>query len=113
MGLQGAIGRSLDVPGVMTVIFTSTYTAIVGDFIARALNGEKPLLTGLAARQISALAAYLGGAAVAGAMTTLAAGRAFPSFNNGFDAARSITAVPDSFSDLIVLGLFLPYAPVF
>ena len=69
MGLQGAIGRSLGVPGVMTVIFTSTYTAIVGDFIARALSREKPLLTGLAARQISALAAYLGGAAVAGAMT--------------------------------------------
>ena len=109
MGLQGAIGRSLDVPGVMTVIFTSTYTAIVGG----ALNGEKLI----AHRACSA--ADIGACCLSWRCRscwryhTLAAGRAFPSFNNGFDAARSITAVPDSFSDLIVLGLFLPYAPVF
>jgi hypothetical protein len=39
MGLQGAIGRALGVPGIMTVIFTSTCTAIGGD-----LSGRCPVI---------------------------------------------------------------------
>jgi uncharacterized membrane protein YoaK (UPF0700 family) len=66
MGLQGAIGRALGVPGIMTVIFTSTYTAIVSDLVERALAGHRPLITGLAARQLTALTAYLGSAVVGG-----------------------------------------------
>ena len=50
----------------MTVIFTSTYTAIVGDLVERALAGQRPLVTGLAARQLIALAAYLGSAVLVG-----------------------------------------------
>lgn len=70
MGLQGGIGRALGIPGVMTVIFTSTYTAIVGDLVERALAGSRPLLTALAARQLTALAAYLGSAIIGGIVAT-------------------------------------------
>ena len=70
MGLQGAIGRSLGVPGLMTVIFTSTYTAIIGDLVERALAGQRPLITELAARQLIALAAYLGSAVIVGIIAT-------------------------------------------
>lgn len=66
MGLQGGIGRALGIPGVMTVIFTSTYTSLVSDLVERAQAGHRPLLTALAARQLAALAAYLGGAVIAG-----------------------------------------------
>ncbi|WP_198137059.1 YoaK family protein [Nitrobacter hamburgensis] len=65
MGLQGAIGRTIGIPGIMTVIFTSTYTAIVGDLVERTLAGHRPLLTGLAAQQLTALAAYLGAPSLA------------------------------------------------
>lgn len=51
MGLQGGIGRALGVPGIMTVIFTSTCSALIGDLVERALAGQRPLLTSLAARQ--------------------------------------------------------------
>jgi uncharacterized membrane protein YoaK (UPF0700 family) len=70
MGLQGAIGRTIGIPGIMTVIFTSTYTEIVGDLVERALAGHRPLLTGLAAQQLTALAAYLGSAVVGGIIAT-------------------------------------------
>jgi uncharacterized membrane protein YoaK (UPF0700 family) len=66
MGLQGGIGRALGVPGVMTVIFTSTYTALVSEFMERARAGHRPLFAGLAMRQVTSLAAYLGGAVIAG-----------------------------------------------
>jgi hypothetical protein len=66
MGLQGAIGRALGVPGIMTVIFTSTYTAIVGDLVKRALAGHRPQLISLAAQQPTTLAFYLGSAVISG-----------------------------------------------
>lgn len=69
MGLQGRIGRAIGAPGIMTVIFTSTYTAIVSNLVERALNGNHPLLTGLAVRQLVAVVAYLSSAIIAGIIT--------------------------------------------
>jgi uncharacterized membrane protein YoaK (UPF0700 family) len=70
MGLQGGIGRAIGAPGIMTVIFTSTYTAIVSNLVERTLGGNRPLLTDLALRQLTAVAAYLGGAVIAGIIAT-------------------------------------------
>jgi hypothetical protein len=61
MGLQDAIGRALGVPGIMTVIFTSTCSRP-----QRALAGRRPLLTSLAAQQPATLAVYLGSAVISG-----------------------------------------------
>jgi hypothetical protein len=69
-GLQGGIGRAISAPGIMTVIFTSTYTAIVSNLVERALAGSRPLLTAITAPQPAAIAAYLGGAKVAGIIAT-------------------------------------------
>ncbi len=66
MGLQGGIGQEVGFPGIKTVIFTGTYTTIASNFTKRALNGDRPLFTPLAMRQISALAAYAGGALIVG-----------------------------------------------
>lgn len=62
MGLQGALGRALGIPGLMTVIFTSTYTAIVAGLTERLAAGARPVLTDLARRQLTALGVYLGSA---------------------------------------------------
>lgn len=70
MGMQGGIGRAIGAPGIMTVIFTSTYTAIVGNLVERVVAGRRPFITMLAAKQLVALAAYLGGAVVAAIITT-------------------------------------------
>ncbi|GAA5233795.1 DUF1275 domain-containing protein [Verticiella sediminum] len=70
MGLQGGIGRKIGVPGIMTVIFTSTYTAIVSDLIERTLTGRRPLLTTLAAQQLTTLVVYLASAVVGGVVAT-------------------------------------------
>lgn len=70
MGLQGGIGRAIGAPGIMTVIFTSTYTAIVSNLVERTLNDQRPLLTNLAVRQLVAVAVYLGSAVIAGIIAT-------------------------------------------
>ncbi|MHC2115037.1 YoaK family protein [Stenotrophomonas geniculata] len=69
MGLQGGIGRAVGAPGIMTVIFTSTYTAIVGSIVERAIARSRPLLTPLALGQLRALLAYLCGALIAAVCT--------------------------------------------
>ena len=69
MGLQGGIGQEVGFPGIKTVIFTGTYTTIASNLTTRALKGDRPLFTPLAMRQISALAAYAGGALIVGVMT--------------------------------------------
>lgn len=69
MGLQGGIARVIGAPGIMTVIFTSTYTTLVGNFVERSLMGERPRWTAAAARQSTALAAYFGGAVAAAIVT--------------------------------------------
>lgn len=68
MGLQGRIGRAIGAPGILTVIFTGTYTTIASDLTTRVLNGDRPLFTALALRQLLALAAYFGGAMIVGVM---------------------------------------------
>lgn len=71
MGLQGAIGRALGIPGIMTVIFTSTCTAIVSGLVERALAGQRPLFNALTARQLTALAVYLASAVFIGGVIAL------------------------------------------
>lgn len=66
MGLQGAVGRSIRVPGIPTVVFTSTLTAIVATLAERMLAGERPALTALTRRQIETFLVYLVSAAVTG-----------------------------------------------
>lgn len=63
MGLQGGVGRTIRVPGVPTIVITSTLTAIVGGITERALAREK-LLTSAAHQQIGAYTAYFGSAVV-------------------------------------------------
>jgi len=70
MGLQGGLGRAVGFPGILTVIFTGTYTTIASNFTKRALNGDRPLFTALAMRQMSALAAYAGGALIVGVIAS-------------------------------------------
>ncbi len=70
MGLQGGIGRAIGAPGIMTVIFTSTYTSIVSTIVERATAGQRPYMTATTARQLAALAAYLGGAVIAAIAAT-------------------------------------------
>ncbi len=70
MGLQGGIGRAIGAPGIMTVIFTSTYTAIVSNLVERALGRQRPLVTAVTARQLGALSAYFAGAVVAAIVAT-------------------------------------------
>lgn len=70
MGLQGGIARAIGAPGIMTVIFTSTYTTLVSNFVERALTGDRPLFTAAAVRQLAALFAYFGGAIIAAIVTT-------------------------------------------
>ncbi len=65
MGLQGGIGRAIGAPGIMTVIFTSTYTAIVSSLVERWLARDRPRMSPATARQLGSLAAYLGGAVIA------------------------------------------------
>lgn len=66
MGVQGAMSRKIGVPGIMTIIFTSTYTAIASSITERLLTGERPLLKTLTRRQLSTLGAYLGSAIFCG-----------------------------------------------
>lgn len=70
MGIQGAVGRILNVPGVTTVLITSTYTAILGGIVQRLHDRQRPLLSELAARQSLALAAYVASALVSGVVLT-------------------------------------------
>ena len=74
MGLQGAAARHLNVPGVSTIVFTSTLTNIVTD-CANAVAAPGPMrLAARTWRQIAAFAAYLASAIVTG----LAMGFALP-----------------------------------
>ncbi|HUZ71429.1 MAG TPA: YoaK family protein [Stellaceae bacterium] len=66
MGLQGAVGRSIRVPGIPTVVFTSTLTAIVAALAERVLARERPVVTTLTRRQIETFLVYLASAALTG-----------------------------------------------
>src|SRR5256714_11362619 len=45
MGLQGAVGRAIRIPGIPTIVITSTLTAIVGTVAERRLARDRPRLT--------------------------------------------------------------------
>lgn len=66
MGLQGAIGRHLRLPGLATVVFTSTLTAIVGTTVERLLARQRPLVAAPTGQQVAMYAAYLASAAAMG-----------------------------------------------
>ena len=66
MGLQGAIGRVVGVPGVPTIVITSTLTAIVGTIAERAISRDQPALAHSTRHQMATFASYLAGAVVAG-----------------------------------------------
>lgn len=66
MGLQGAVGRAIHIPGIPTTVITSTLTAIIGTLAERLLGGDKAVLTALTQQQIGTLLVYLASAVVTG-----------------------------------------------
>ncbi len=66
MGLQSAGARKLNVPGITTVVFTSTLTAIVGALTEAAFGRKPRRVQPETQRQIAAFLLYLGGAACMG-----------------------------------------------
>ena len=59
MGLQGAVGRAIRIPGIPTIVITSTLTAIVGTVAERVLARERPMLTAPTRQQIETFLVYL------------------------------------------------------
>lgn len=89
MGAQAVAARRLHAPGIITVVFTSTLTAIA-EALGRGLfkgKGGKPTET---ARQAAALACYAGGAVIGGVLAAHASGTIVPL---GFALAALIVAV--------------------
>ncbi|HJS85090.1 MAG TPA: YoaK family protein [Acetobacteraceae bacterium] len=66
MGLQAATARKLNAPGINTVVFTSTLTAIVGALCDAAWYQEARRIRAETWRQIAAFVFYLAGAAAIG-----------------------------------------------
>lgn len=66
MGLQGAVGRAIRIPGIPTIVITSTLTAIVGTLAERGLARQRPALTAATGQQIATFAMYLASAAAVG-----------------------------------------------
>lgn len=64
MGLQSVAARIWNLPGIPTVVFTSTLTSIVMGVVSAAMKGIAPPLE--TARQIVAFATYTVGAFIAG-----------------------------------------------
>lgn len=65
MGMQSALARRINLPGITTVVFTSTLTAIVGALVHN-IRRRDPLLPAATRRQLAALAIYIVAAIVAG-----------------------------------------------
>jgi uncharacterized membrane protein YoaK (UPF0700 family) len=66
MGLQGAVGRAIRIPGIPTVVITSTLTAIVAALSERVLAGNRPVLATSTKQQIGTFLMYLVSAIVTG-----------------------------------------------
>jgi uncharacterized membrane protein YoaK (UPF0700 family) len=66
MGLQGAVGRAIRIPGIPTIVITSTLTAILGTLAERVLAGDKPVLMALTQQQIGTFLVYLVSAVITG-----------------------------------------------
>ncbi|MEO9190872.1 MAG: YoaK family protein [Acetobacteraceae bacterium] len=64
MGVQSATGRRLGVPGINTVVFTTTITEIVGALTGAVLRREPRGMEAKTWRQIGALTLYVAGAAI-------------------------------------------------
>ncbi len=69
MGLQGAVGRHLNLPGITTVVFTSTLTAIVGTLADAALARPPRRVSWQTGRQIVIFVLYVASAALTGLLT--------------------------------------------
>jgi uncharacterized membrane protein YoaK (UPF0700 family) len=70
MGLQGAAGRALALPGVPTIVITSTLTAVIGTVAERALGRGRHVAAPAMPQQLVSLLAYLLGAIVAGGLVS-------------------------------------------
>jgi uncharacterized membrane protein YoaK (UPF0700 family) len=66
MGLQGAIGRAIHIPGIPTTVITSTLTAILGTLAETVLARDKPVLTALTQQQVGTFLVYLASAVITG-----------------------------------------------
>lgn len=70
MGLQGAAGRALALPGIPTIVITSTLTAVIGTVAERALGRGRQGAAPATPHQLVSLLAYLLGAVVAGGLVS-------------------------------------------
>ena len=68
MGLQGAAGRALAMPGIPTIVITSTLTAVIGTVVERALSRGRQAAAPVMSQQLVSLLAYLLGAIIAGGL---------------------------------------------
>ena len=66
MGLQGAVGRAIQIPGIPTIVITSTLTAIIGAFAEKVVNREQRRSSGPTRQQIVSFLAYLVSAVICG-----------------------------------------------
>jgi uncharacterized membrane protein YoaK (UPF0700 family) len=66
MGLQGAVGRALALPGIPTIVITSTLTAVIGTVAERAFSPGRQVAAPAMPQQLVSLLAYLSGAVIAG-----------------------------------------------
>ncbi len=69
MGLQAAVARKMNVPGINTVVFTSTLTAIVGALADAAFRRAPRRVQPQTWRQIGAFVLYLASAVGIGALS--------------------------------------------
>lgn len=70
MGLQGAVGRALALPGIPTIVITSTLTAVIGTVAERALRRGDQVSAPAMPHQLVSLVAYLLGAVIAGGLVS-------------------------------------------
>ena len=66
MGLQGAVGRALQIPGIPTIVITSTLTALIGTLAERALSRDRRIVTPATWQQHVSFLIYLASAIGAG-----------------------------------------------
>jgi uncharacterized membrane protein YoaK (UPF0700 family) len=66
MGLQGAVGRTIQIPGIPTIVITSTMTALIGTLAERALSRDRRVVTPATWQQLVSFLVYLASAIGAG-----------------------------------------------
>ena len=70
MGLQGAVGRAIQIPGVPTIVITSTLTAIIGRVAEKLFDRGQRVPAGPTQQQMLSFLAYLASAIVCGLATS-------------------------------------------